>query len=565
MKRRTIISIIISIICVIATCNFWCTFEPFDVSFDIKGSGNAEVSVYLSKVDSPEFAKTKDSKKTCNLKNIKKIDVSLERVRFPKRFKIAIIRLEHTKDNQIQISNIKFRNGKYSIDDLDKFKISGANNIKIQDGVLSFTSTEDLITLYYDKKLSAHANFNLNLKLFVIILVLSFLFVYKVTDYLADFKSVKGKSRLDIIFLLLFFVTISIPMLRINTENSSSAENRNLAKLKPIMNDKKEINENFGKDFDAWFSDRFFLRDELIEIGSLMEILNGRINNEFVIEGKEDWLFFKYDNGINNYRNSEYYTEEELKNISQYLSDINAYCKKHNKKFLFVVPPDKHRIYEEFYPSELVKKVRPNTESKTVQLFDYLAKNTDVQTLYLKEILDNAKKDLKKDEFLYLKKDTHWTMLGAYVGYNGIIKKINTIVPNKLNIYVPKNTKDNVYEVQDLVRLSPKLLQKQDKTMYHDPIGYDTSKYVCDFINNDRVRDYSCTNIDGKGKYVVTTYHDSFSGALENYYSASFKKIYYKWRYEAKASELKDSDIVILEVVERFVPKLIKLKFEEDN
>ena len=561
MKKRTIISIIISIICVIATCNFWCTFEPFNVSFDINGSGNSEVVVYLSKVDSPDFTTTKFNKNTYNLSKTNKIDVNLKRVRYPKRFKITITRLNHPQNNKIQISNIHFRNGLYSIDDLDSFKITGAKDVTITDGILSFVSTQDSVDIYYDKKLNTHAKLNLNLKIFVIVLVLSFLLIYKLTDYLADFSSVKGKSKLDIIYLTLFFIIISLPMVYINPNEESSEENRTLAKLKPFINDKKEINENFGKDFDKWFSDRFFLRDNLIVLSSIIDIINGRINNAFVMSGNNGWLFFKGDNSVSNYQNGDLYSDEELQKISKYLSDINTYCKKHNKKFLLVVPPDKHRIYEEFYPTNLVKKINPNSKSKTNQLFEYLHNNTDINALYLYDILMNAKKTDK--ELLYYKKDTHWTELGAYYGYKAIINDLNKIVSNDIKIYKPKKQEERIIEIQDLVKLSPKLLQKPDKTVYNAPANY--ADYSCEIINNDRVRDYYCTSNNPESKYIVTTYHDSFSGALENFYSSSFKKVYYKWRYNAKASELKDSDIVILEINERFLPKLIKLNFEEDK
>lgn len=559
MKKRTIISILLSITCVVITCNLWCRFLPYEVSFDIKGAGEAEIVVYLSKVNSPDFDKTKWNKDVYSLDKTSKIDVELERVRFPKRFKICITRLNHPSNKQVQISNIQFRNGTYKIDDLDKFKVTGAKNVRVNNGVLSFESTEDLVTIYYDKKLDAPAQMYLNLKLFVIILVLSFLLLYKITDYLADFKSVQHKSRLDIIFLLLFFVIIIIPMLRVNMAEQSEAENRTLAKFIPLMNDKKEVNQDFGKNFDSWFSDRFFLRDKLITVASLKEIINGRINNEFVMSGKGDWLFFKGDDSIDNYRNNTEYSQKDLKKIATYLSEVNDYCKRNNKVFIVVVPPDKHRIYEEYYPTDLVKKVKPDTESKTIQLFTYMAKNTDVNMLYLKDAMTNA----KGEDVLYFKKDTHWNALGSYAGYKAFIKALNKLVPSKIDTFKPQKMTTQVYEMQDLVKFTPKLLQEPDKTVYNIPESYAYSK--CEVINNDRLRDYYCLNGEGKGKYTVTTYRDSFTGYLENYYSYSFKKVYYKWRYNIKASELKDSDIVVLEILERFLPKLASLQFEGGN
>lgn len=77
-------------------------------------------------------------------------------------------------------------------------------------------------------------------------------------------KNIDKQSRIDIIFLTIFFTFLFIPMSKINQDEISSQENRMLAKWQPLINEDREINYNFGKDFNEWFNDRFYLRNNML-------------------------------------------------------------------------------------------------------------------------------------------------------------------------------------------------------------------------------------------------------------------------------------------------------------
>ena len=101
-----------------------------------------------------------------------------------------------------------------------------------------------------------------------IILILSFLLFYKLFDYIADFKTIKHKSRIEIIFLVAFFVILFIPLSNISQEKTSNSENRTLAIYKPFINKKGEINYNFGKNYDKYFNQGDKERNTLTEFNS---------------------------------------------------------------------------------------------------------------------------------------------------------------------------------------------------------------------------------------------------------------------------------------------------------
>lgn len=128
---------------------------------------------------------------------------------------------------------------------------------------------------------------NVSFEFLVIMLVLCSLFAYKIVDYIADFSSIKHKSRIDIIFLTIFFIMLLIPFSHINKEDKSLSENRMLAKWKPLINQEGKLNYNFGKDFESWFNDRFNTREFLVSVKS---IIPHKTTNK-VIVGKKRWLF----------------------------------------------------------------------------------------------------------------------------------------------------------------------------------------------------------------------------------------------------------------------------------
>ncbi len=377
-----------------------------------------------------------------------------------------------------------------------------------------------------------------------------FLFFYKMVQYLALFKIKQNQSRIDIVFVCAFFMLLFIPMLHINTADTSIRENRMLAKYIPLFQNGK-INNDYGKNFETWFNDRFFGRDKIIkQYTKLKKLLNS--SNENVLIGKDNWLFYKGDNSIENFRNSFLFSEEQLHKINQYLTDIHNWCKKNNKKFVFFIAPDKNKVYGEFYP-DYIKKERPDSESRAQQLLAYLKQNAPITALYpIKELLD------QKEPLIYYKHDTHWTNMGGYIGYKEMMKALN------IEPIILSENEFNIREKSDLSKMCPEI-NWTDNTQYITPKF--TEKYLCNPTNSfhDR-RDKICTN-DEKNHSIIF-FHDSFSGYLLPYISNSFGNIETRWRYNITQSDLEyiknNTDIVILEVVERYLPQLTHLSFPKE-
>ena len=365
---------------------------------------------------------------------------------------------------------------------------------------------------------------------------------YKLTSYLADFKVEKKYSRIDIVFLAVCTVIMFLPMSHINNVRKSETENRNLALWKPLILKNGQINYNFGRDYDSWFNDRFNMRTILVNLNSYF--LSDK-NEPKVVIGKDGWLFVKMASGIRNFLNLDVFTDTELKKITAYLMAVDNYCRDNNKHFYFFIAPDKSKIYGEYYP-DYIKQNIPNNKSRAMQLIRYLEANTNIKIIYPYEELHKSK---QFPGYLYRKKDSHWTSLGAYVGYNSLIDALNTdglkisaVRPEK---YVHlKNEKDF-----DLVKLLNCPRRKSmDETIYLEALV--KTEYTLQTKNGRYAHPDEISFSNGLD-YDVVMFRDSFTISMIPFISNTFGNVSYYWDYNVMKNAIKDADIVILEIVER--------------
>ena len=468
VRKRTIIAIIITIFVISLTNKAWLKFKPVYVDFDINSKGKCNIEVQLDKKDNDKFKKTKISNKTLNLDEAKHAKFTIKKIKFPKRLRIIIFIYDEL--NPIIIKNIQLNNN-VKIDNPDKFKVEGAD-VSTTDKGLILIPKDNVIVLTYPYTLNIKAENDFQFSLFIILIVLTFLLSYKLTNCMAEFNTLYEKSKIDIVFVSIFFVFLFIPMSNIDIKSQiSEQENRTLAKLYPLILEDVNINYKFPKEFENWFNDRFYLRNFFIDVHDSKFRINKNWRTKDVIKGKDNWFFLAWEESISSYTNQNLFTQEELKELAVYLNNVDNFCRRNNKHFYFIIAPDKARIYPEYYPED----IKPlNAElSLSNQITDYLNKNTKVNVIYLKDTLIAH----KGKDIIYFKQDTHWNELGAYLGYLKIMEVIKKDY-KKINIYIPPNyiSKNNA---GDLYNMTPKNLIKKDNTLYKVP--YTNNDYMCKY------------------------------------------------------------------------------------
>ena len=388
----------------------------------------------------------------------------------------------------------------------------------------------------------------------LIIGFISFTSLYTLFSFLEKLRL----SLPDLVLVVAFFALLPLPAAKINKDKISVEENRTLAKF-PALIVGKHVNNNFGTDFEAWFNDRFFMRKALVWLhNSIKKEVNIHNQNKYILVGKDGWAFCKDDGDIQNYQNLKLFSPEELKHIAQYLSSIDRWCNDNNIKFYFLIAPDKNKIYGEYY--KFARKIRPDSESRTQQLIRYLNENTRVKVAYPYESLHAAKQN---GFLLYFKNDIHWTHLGAYCGYTDLME----LIGRDFEISPVRFEKTTTYKYPrgDANILFPEGVKEDTITLYHCPvlpINYtltgemETKKNL--FYHNP------------KGRYSAVFFRDSFCTLLADYYLGNtFEHLSLKWQYEITPKDLdfvigKQADIVVLEQVENFIPKLLSVEILKD-
>ncbi len=550
IKRRIVITLIITLFIIFATNKLWLKFSPVSVDFDVEGKGNYTVEVQLNKKNNNEFRKIKSEEIDVNFDKEKHVNIDIPRSKMPKRIQIIFSRIGEKEP--LKITNIQLGKGKLKLNDLNKFTVN-TGKLEIQgNSLILYPDNENTsINLLYNDRLKFITDINTDYNLLIIISVLTFLLFYKLSNYVADFNTVEKHSRIEIIFLSVFFVSLFLPMSHVNTDEISTRENRALARWQPLFIKDEGVNLGFGRAFDNWFNDRFLMRDSFIAIHDKKYLLSKNWRTQKVVKGKDGWLFLGTKDAIDSYTNSILFSQDELKKIADYLNSINDYCEKNGKKFYFIVAPDKAKVYNEYY-TDLIKP--QGKISRVDQLSEYLQANSKVKLIYPLEELQKQ----KEKEYVYFKQDTHWGFYGAYFAYlqlmNDMKKDFEDIPIYKINNY------DYVEFSGDLNAMLPDVLKVETDTKYITPV-FDNTNFNCtkpiqekDVVN--------CVNENQTKNLLV--FRDSFSNSLIPYLGSSFKNSMFVWQYKFVPSLMKDADVIILEIAEITLPELMELKLEEN-
>lgn len=252
--------------------------------------------------------------------------------------------------------------------------------------------------------------------LLITLFTLFFLLYFKILAWLMKLKWVQNKSRIDIVFLTVFFILLFLPMLHISDAEKSEQENRMLAKYTPLIDYRGGCNLKYGKNFDAWFSDRFWGRDELVKVYYKIKKINKYIITAKASKLKNDWYFNNYD--LSTLTISEKQKVQYKKNI-QYLLQ---FCKENNIKCYMEIVPAK--IY--YAKDGLINNKLKEYNDTLPQFIKYIKETLNFEIIYPLDEL----KEADKSDYVYFKTDHHWTDWGAYIGYQALLKQLKKDFPD---------------------------------------------------------------------------------------------------------------------------------------
>jgi hypothetical protein len=195
----------------------------------------------------------------------------------------------------------------------------------------------------------------------------------------------------------------------------AEAENRTLAPF-PVLNRSLASIRAYGPGLDDWFSDHFRFRSDLIRwYGESRYFGFGVSPSPMVIRGENGWLYYEEDGGIEDYANEPLLDADALHAWHETVVRARDWCKARGIAYVFVIAPDKHKIYPEHYDPHIHPVA---TASRTDQVLEALADTgvaVDVRP---------AMMAAKADDRLFHLTDTHWNDRGAFVAYQQIIEAV---------------------------------------------------------------------------------------------------------------------------------------------
>lgn len=356
---------------------------------------------------------------------------------------------------------------------------------------------------------------------------------------------------------VLFSAAISLPLVKwlvTGEPDTSPRENRTLAPRPVFAGKWKYMLVYVPQQCDAWFADHFGLRSQLLQAGSVLSTDWFRYSSHALV-GKDGWFFYKVTPPVF----VESLSDKTLEKWKNYLENRQQWLAARGIKYLFVVPADKDSIYPEFLPPTAGQ---PPATLPVDQLARYLAEtHSTVKILSLRQPLLDAKKI--EGNRLFYKQDGHWNSVGAFYGYQAIIRRLSEWFPalkpesrSAYRVIFAREQKRDVAHMAGLpesAAVEGPVLQSLSPVPFHFETEQGPTFGVSPFAT-------VLQNPAGLPRAVMAG--DSFSRALMPYLSLNFSRITYLSPeyalplHGATAKILADDkpDVFIEERIQRFLP-----------
>ncbi|MCR5010939.1 MAG: hypothetical protein K6A72_01210 [Lachnospiraceae bacterium] len=269
-------------------------------------------------------------------------------------------------------------------------------------------------------------------------------------------------------------------------------------------------------------------------------------DNELVLFGRDDWLFYLGENSLDYYRGTNVMDEAEMAEHLEKMEELQKICDEKGIQLAFLMIPNKETAYSENMPS-----YRIESEKRRQAVFsEYVNENSDIVYVYPLEELEAGKKMMP----MYFKYDTHWNMAGAFVGMEALYEAMGLPTEDVENtIYKEEPSPASNGDLVSLGGLDPAL--------YPDDVAY-TFSYRPELtiltFDNTQTSDllfsghYKVTTDSPTGKSLVML-GDSFTLSIMNYMLRDFPESCFANRSDVFniKDEVRSADIIVLESCER--------------
>jgi len=340
----------------------------------------------------------------------------------------------------------------------------------------------------------------------------------------------KDFKFLNALLICGFFFILTIPNLVMLLGDSK-------AKLELDYHKPKESLVNFKYQY----TEHFGLKDDLFRLYKNIKTktFHDPVLPDRVVKGLDGWFFLGNHNNnlLNDHFGNNPISNSDRYVITKKIEAIRTQLQQRGIALILMVPPNKHTIYGEYLPFQLSQ--HPTVVS---QLKSHFKATLDV------DLLDVSKTLLthKDQHQLYYRTNTHWTDIGAFYGYQELMKSIQQQISFPLPL-VNLNDYEQItmpIENADITKMIQ--LNTDEQVVYL----HKKSPEKATFVNSDA----SLIHFrNSTGKLKLLMYKDSFANALIPFLNESFEKTWYTTDYRINYDFIDQikPDIVVIEIVER--------------
>jgi hypothetical protein len=302
---------------------------------------------------------------------------------------------------------------------------------------------------------------------------------------------------------------------------------------------------------------------KLISIYSMLRVgIGDRVFPRALI-GSDGWMFYTSEGAISDYQGGHFMRDKQLRELQQSLDAFNDDLKQKGITLIVVIPPNKESVYPQYMPAEI-----PILEEKSRldDFMEYMQLHSRTRIIDLRNVLIEK----SREQQVYYKQDTHWNSYGAYFSYKEIFSALSEEVPPlraySLDDFKIKAGKESSRDIPRILGLST--YQESDWVFKLKPSHSVNVEYITIPVSN---RSIKFISNEDKTLPRIVVFHDSFFGALRPFFETHFSEMTLisqgagKELWSLKWLEHQDTDIVIIELVERYFEGLMGLLSTYDS
>ena len=228
----------------------------------------------------------------------------------------------------------------------------------------------------------------------------------------------KHSSWVQIIIFIVFIALFFVLSLALPDKGFSERENRELTQA-PAFSLDALFSKKFSTKFESYTTDQFPFRDSWTTVKARCELAIGKEENKGV---------YLCDGGTL----IEAYEVPEQKQLDTNIFAVKSFAENSEVPVYFALIPGNSEIH-----SNIIPKNAPNSSQKSV--IDYCYANSGANNIDIYSDLASH-----SDEYIFYRTDHHWTSLGAYYGYETIMKAMG-YTPTPLSSFAPQTVSDEFY------------------------------------------------------------------------------------------------------------------------